>query len=476
MGFAEYEQYDGLGLAELVKDQQVSVIELIEAAIERIEKHNDALNAVVFKAYDEARDQALEGVTEGPFSGVPFLMKDLSRPVKGWCSAGGSHFASDAPADRDCVMVQRYRDAGVILLGSTNTPELGIPGITVSDRLGVCRNPWNTEYHAGGSSGGAAAAVASDMVPVAHGTDGGGSIRTPASSCGLVGLKPTRHRNPVEPDGLWQVRQLVDDHVVCRTVRDCAAMLDATGYEQAGSPYAHPWKDGTYLDEVGTTPKRLKIFWSSETAFQTDVDPEVKDALEKTAVVLSELGHDVREEGLGVDYRAFYREWRTMAAANFAGEIKGLCDRFGREPGEGELGPLAQRMYDAGRNLSAADGFLAFQKLRIESWKILERFESFDVYVTPAMGMLTPKISEYDPYVQTLEDFDQMTRSAFPFTAHFNVTGQPSVSLPLWEAENGLPIGMLFTAKNGREDILFRLAGQLERALPWGDRRPEMFG
>ncbi len=474
MSFAEYSTYDGVGLAELVANGEISPLELVDAAIENIEKYNGDLNAIVYKAYDEAREAAVSGLSDGPFKGVPFLIKDLSNPVKGWSSSGGSYFADERPAQKDSVMVARYRDAGLNFLGTTNTPELGIPGITDSDRLGLCRNPWNLDYHAGGSSGGAAAAVASGMVPMAHATDGGGSIRIPASCCGLVGLKPTRDRHPTDPEALWQVRGLIAGHMVCRSVRDSAAMLDITGYPEKSGPYAAPYKDGLYRDEITKSPGRLRVAWSSETAFGYPVDGEVQNALEKTAELLSGLDHEVREEGLGVDYRSIYDPLRIMAAANFAGEIKGISERIGREPEAGEFGPLAQYLYDTGCEMSAADGFLAFQKMRIASWSILKRFENFDVYLTPVMGTLPPVTKDYDLLNQDLQTFNIKTRATFPFTAHFNVTGQPSISLPLWQSENGLPIGMQFTARIGDEAVLFRLAAQLEKELPWWERRPPL--
>ncbi len=286
MGISEYSNYDGIGLAALVAKKEVSPAELIEAAIERIERHNGVLNAVVYKAYDEARRVAAGALADGPFAGVPFLMKDLGRPVAGWPSTWGSHFAETPPAAEDCVIVGRYREAGLVLLGATNTPEFGIPGITHSARLGPCRTPWDSDHVSGGSSGGAAAAVASGMVPIAHATDAGGSIRIPASCCGLVGLKPTRDRNPVDPGARWPTRGHIVDHIVCRTVRDSAAMLDATGYPQPASPFTAPPKAGPFLDEVSKSPGRLKIAWSSETPFGTPVDPEVEAYLQRTAEIL----------------------------------------------------------------------------------------------------------------------------------------------------------------------------------------------
>ena len=279
MTSSEYARHDGLGLAALVARGEVSPAELIEAAIAGIERHNGTLNAVVYKAYDEARRTAAGALPDGPFRDVQFLIKDLGRRVAGWPCSQGSMFAETGPADEDSVLVRRHREAGLILVGATNTPEFGIPGVTHSQRLGLCKNPWNVAHTPGGSSGGAAAAVASGMVPMAHASDGLGSIRIPAACCGLVGLKPTRDRNPWDPDELGRVCGLAVDHIVCRSVRDSAAMLDATGYPQPASPYAPPAKAGPYLDEVRRSPGVLRITWSRQTPTGRPIDAEVERAL-----------------------------------------------------------------------------------------------------------------------------------------------------------------------------------------------------
>jgi amidase len=474
MTVTEYATYDGVGLARLVADKEVHPTELVDAAIERIERHDPALNAVVHRAFDEARRAAAGELPDGPFRGVPFLVKDLGRAVRGWPSTWGSRFAATGPADADCAIVARYREAGLVLLGATNTPEFGIPGVTTSARLGPCRNPWDTDRISGGSSGGAAAAVASGMVPMAHGTDGLGSIRIPAACCGLVGLKPTRYRNPIDPDARWQVRGLVADHVLCRTVRDCAAMLDTTGGPQAGSPYPPPPKAGPYLDEVGRPPGRLRIAWSDTTPSGRPIDPEVADALRATSDSLAALGHDVREEDLAVDQRALYRALRPVNAAGFAAELADVVERVGREPGDGEIEQLARRAYDAGRAVPAVDAFRAFGVVQELAWRIGQQFAGFDVFLTPVMGTPPPRVDELDP-LGDLRAFDRRSADTFPFTPPFNVTGQPSMSLPLHRSAEGLPIGMMFTARYGDEATLFRLAAQLERELPWAALHPPLW-
>ena len=472
----DYSRHDGVGLAGLVARGEVSPVELVDAAIAAIERHNGALNAVVFKAYEEARRTAAGALPDGPFRGVPFLIKDLGRRVAGWPCSMGSRFAGTGPAADDSVLVQRYRAAGLILLGTTNTPEFGIPGVTHSSRLGLCKNPWNLAHTPGGSSGGSAAAVASGMVPMAHASDGLGSIRIPAACCGVVGLKPTRDRNPWDPDEHGRGCGLVVDHIVCRTVRDCAAMLDATGTPQAASPYAAPAKAGPYVDELRRAPGALRIAWSTQTPTGRPIAPDVEHAIAATVDLLIGLGHDVRPRALQLDWKALYLAARTMLAANFAAEMQGIVARVGREPGDGELDPLARRSYETGKKISGADALAAMRRVRALSWQLLEQFSDIDVLVTPVLGTLPPLTADLDPVHGELRTFDRRTADSFPFTPPFNMTGQPAMSLPLVQSTSGLPIGMMFTARYGDEATLFRLAAQLESARPWADRHPPLWG
>jgi amidase len=474
MSFSEYADHDGLGLAELVKSGQVSPAELVEAAIERIERHNGVLNAVVYKAYDEARKTAAADLPDGPFKGVPFLIKDLGAQVSGWPRTSGSNFAQVAADAADSELIRRYRASGVVLLGKTNTPEFGIPGVTNSERLGPCGNPWNPEHISGGSSGGAAAATASGMVPLAHASDGLGSIRIPAANCGLVGMKITRDRTPICEVSDGAIGFSVH-HVVSRTVRDSAAMLDATGYPQAGDPFQAPAKDGPYLAEVTTSPGRLRIAWSAETPSGRPIDEEVLAKLNETVELLKALGHEVFEQGLGIDYRLLYRAQGLVSASNFAANTQRWIERLGREPGPGELGPLARRAYETGQRLTGQQALWGWQQLRLMNRQILERFEGFDVYLTPTMSRPSPRLDWLNPLTVELKDFDRRQADTYATTPPFNFTGQPSLSLPLWQSASGLPIGMMFTGRFADEATLYRLAGQLEVELPWKDRRPPVW-
>lgn len=475
MKFTDYAEYDALGLAALVRMNEVSAAEVLEAAIERTEAVNGALNAVVYKAYDEARGVAAKPLPDGPFKGVPFLIKDLGVRVKNWPRTNGSRFLAVEADGEDSILVERYRDAGLVLFGKTNTPELGIPGVTNSVRLGPCRNPWNTDHISGGSSGGAASAVAAGVTPIAHASDGLGSIRIPAACCGLVGLKTTRDRNP---NGLHDADRSIGfsvDHVVTRTVRDSAAMLDATGYPQPASPYAWPAKTGPYLDEVARAPGKLKILWSGEPPTGDPIDPQVQAALERTAEALKSLGHDVRNEPLEMDWRAFYRAQGAVSASNTSAAIAELVAQKGREPGD-EIEGLARRLYERGKALTGQETFAAWRALRRMTRDILAVFERCDVYLQPVMCTPAPRVDWLDPLMDDLHEFDRRQSASFGFTPPFNMTGQPSLALPLWQSKENLPIGMMFTAKYADEATLFRLAGQLEKELPWKARKPAMWG
>jgi amidase len=429
MGFAEYAEHDGLGLAALVAEGEVSPAELVEAAIARIERHNGTLNAVVHKAHDEARATAGGALPAGPFRGVPFLIKDLGLTVAGWPRSCGSRFARDLVDDADSGLVTRYRESGAVLMGKTNTPEYGITGTTESAHLGPCRNPWNPGHIAGGSSGGSASAVACGMVPLAHASDGLGSIRIPAACCGLVGLKVTRDRNPNLPDGQDYAYGLVVDHVVSRTVRDSAAMLDVTGRPEPASPYPAPPKARPYLEEVGRSPGRLRIAWSAETPSGRPIDPEVEGALQATAELLARLGHEVVPQGLGIDYRAMYAAMRPIGAANFAAGMKRLIERVGHEPEADELEPLTWASLKGGRKATGEDVMWGLQSLRMINRQILTLFETFDVYLTPVMGAPPPAIGYIDPVSLAPREVGRRQGEVFPL--HPAVQRQrPAVDVP----------------------------------------------
>jgi amidase len=476
VGLSQYSEYDGLGLAELVRNGEVSASELVEEAIARVDRHNPDLNAVVYDARDEARRVAAQELPDGPFRGVPFLVKDLGCPVAGMPRTSGSRFlAHEVPAE-DGELARRYRAAGLVFLGKTNTPELGITGTTESALLGPCRNPWDPSRISGGSSGGAAAATAAGIVPLAHASDGLGSIRIPAACCGLFGMKTTRERNPSGPHDADRAIGFSVDHVVSRSVRDSAAMLDFTGYPEPASPYAPPPKARPYLEEIATEPGRLRVAFSSETPNGKPIDPEVETALKETAALLESLGHDVEERGLGVDYRSLYKAQGIVSAANQAAKFRDMVERVGREPREEELERLTWAGIRSGQKLSGERVMAAWRQLRSLNRQVLQLFEEVDVYLTPVMGTPPPPIGHIDPVKLDPRELNRRQARAFPFTPPINFTGQPAMSVPLAESQEGLPLGMQFAAGYADEATLFRLASQLEAARPWSARRPAVWG
>ena len=476
MSMDDYSNYDGLGLADLVARKEVSPAELVEAAIERVERHNPSLNAVVYKGYEDARKAALGPLPDGPFKGVPFLIKDLGMPVAGWPRSSGSRFAQHMVDQADGGLTRRYREAGVIPLGKTNTPEYGITGTTEGALLGPCRNPWNPAHISGGSSGGSASAVAAGIVPMAHASDGLGSIRIPAACCGLVGLKVTRDRNLNLPDGTDYAIGFVVDHVVTRTVRDSAAMLDATGKPEIGDPYPAPPKARPYMEEIEQSPGRLRIAWSSETASGRPIDPEIQAALERTAALLQGLGHEVVEQGMGIDYRALYTARGPVSGANFAAMMGRLIDEIGREPEPHELEPLTWAALKGGRKVTGEQALRGMQELRMLNRQTLTFFNDWDIYLSPVLGTPVPEVGFIDPVALEPRELNRRQGQVFPFTPPSNFSGQPSLSLPLEMSASGLPVGMMFTARYADEATLFRLAAQLEKEAPWQRRRPQIWG
>jgi amidase len=477
MAFAEYDNYDATGLAHLVRRKEVTPLELVEAAIERIERNNPTLNAVVFKAYDEARATAKGKLPDGPFKGVPFLIKDINLPVKGWPMTNGSAFLKGYVSPEDGELTKRYRASGVVLVGKTNTPEFGIPGTTEGRHLGVCRNPWDPDYSSGGSSGGAASAVASGMVAMAHGSDGLGSIRIPAAQTGLVGMKPTQNRNPGGPDDRNRAHGFVVDHVLTRTVRDSAAMLDWTGTPEDDAPYPPVPKTRPYLEEIETPPGKLRIAFSTEVPRDTQPTEDVQAVFDATVKLLGELGHTMIEKTkFAVDWRRLYRAQAAVSGAMFAASIDDWTKVLGREPGEADMEPLGWASYKGSRKLTASQIGEGMQNLRLGCRQVLALWRDFDVLLSPVTLAPPPRIGHLDPVNVEPREFNRRQSFVFGYTPPFNMTGQPSLSLPMGQSKEGLPIGMMFTSRIGDEAVLYRLAAQLEEAQPWKDRRPKIWG
>jgi len=471
-GSDEFAYLDATAQAQLVRQKEVKPIELVEAAIERIERLNPALNAVVTPMYDLARAAAVNELPEGPFTGVPYLLKDLTASYAGVPLTSATALLQNSVPDHDSELVVRLKRAGLIVLGKTNAPELGLPPTTEPRLFGPCRNPWDTTRTPGGSSGGSAVAVASRMVAAAHGNDGGGSIRIPASCCGVFGLKPTRARNPLGPDFGDLLSGLVAEHALTLSVRDSAALLDATSGPDIGDPYWAPPPARPFLQEVGADPGRLRIAFSTATATNVPVHPDCIAAVQEAATLCEDLGHDVVQAEPATSGEVAYNAFVTVYSAGIACNIDGISLILGKAPHEEDWEPLTWAFYQLGRQQSASAYLLAIVALQRLARTIAHFFLDYDVLITPTLAQPPVPLGTI---VSTPDDplIGWVRSGEFaPFTAMCNITGQPAMSVPLyWNAE-GLPIGTHFVARFGDEATLFRLAAQLEAARPWADRRP----
>ena len=473
-GFEDYEAYDGLGLAELVRTKEVAPTDLIEAAIARVERHNPALNAVVHEMYDAARRAIADGLPEGPFTGVPFLLKDLGALTSGAPTTNGSRLFADYVADHDTTLTERVRAAGLVIMGKTNTPEMGVSAACEPVLHGAARNPWNPERSPGGSSGGAAAAVAARLVPMAHGSDGGGSIRIPAANCGLFGLKPTRARNPAGPDVGEGWSGLSTAHAVTRSVRDSAALLDATSGPAPGDPYWAPPPARPFLDEVGADPGRLHIAFTTTAPNGVPVHPECVKAAVEAARLCAGLGHGVTEAAPELDMELAIRTMRTIWAANLWAAVETRYQALGREADGDGLETITWLLAQEGRTQCAADYARALPVIHGIGRGFARFFEDYDLLLTPTLAQPPWPLGTIDMMGRDLEAYFDTLYAHMPFTAQFNASGQPAVSVPLHWTGDGLPVGVQFVARFGDEATLLRLSAQLEAARPWADRRPPL--
>lgn len=494
-GFTDYDRHDGLGLAELLRRGEVSAVELVEAAIARIEARNPRLNAVILKAFDMARTAAEKAPRSGPFAGVPLLVKDLVSPVAGLPMQNGSRYYRGFVPVHDSELIRRYREAGFIVIGKTNTPELGLVPVTEPEAFGPTLNPWDVSRTPGGSSGGSAAAVAARMVPIAHGGDGGGSIRIPASCCGLFGLKPTRGRNPLGPDVGESWHGATVEHVLTRSVRDSAAVLDASAGPDPGAPYYAPAPARPYLQEVGAPPGRLRIAFGSRTLTGDPVHPDCLAALRDAAKLCAELGHEVVEDFPAVDPEQMIEPFVLLIAGEAAAEIAFGAELVGRKARRGDLETSTALLALLGRTYSAADLAGAVRTLQRVGRATGPFFQKYDLLLTPTLGQPPVPIGALDPpgweaaaqevfaalHAGRLLKLSNAIRISalrifrfMPFTPMWNITGQPAMSVPLFWNAAGLPIGVQFVGRYADEATLFRLAAQLEAARPWAGRVPAM--
>src|SRR3954469_16307421 len=465
---------DATAQADLVRRGEVTATELVDAAIARVEKLDPELNAVIHRRFDRAREEAADPqLPDGPFRGVPFLIKDLSAPTAGDPMHNGMRALRDAKyiAPADNVLTSRYRRAGFVFIGRTNTPELGLVPTTEPLAHGATSNPWSVNHTPGGSSGGSAAAVAAGLVPAAHASDGGGSIRIPSSMCGLVGLKVSRGRISLGPDR--DETSLSVNHVVTRSVRDCAAILDATAGPAPGDLVVAPPPVRPYRDEVGVSPGTLRIgMLAHNPAGQLHADCE--QAVRSAADLLESLGHRVEEDHPAIlDDTTISAQFGARWCVNAKLGLVAAGELIGRPLTADDVEPATWMMASVGETISGVDFALALAGANrlargLGAWWN----DGWDILLTPTLGQPPPRLGELTATAEDPMRATALTAALVPFTTYYNVSGQPAISLPLHWNDHGLPIGVQLVAAYGREDLLIRLAAQLEQAQPWADRRP----
>ncbi|OLP62044.1 glutamyl-tRNA amidotransferase [Xaviernesmea oryzae] len=468
MQLSDYQTYDATGLAQLVATGEVSADELLSAALEAVDAVNQPLNAVVATFEDEARRFIREEMKDGPFKGVPFLLKDLTAHYAGQPTGAGWPPRAFLKPDADSELVRRFKKAGLVTFGKTAVPELAMDWTTRSRAHGVTNNPWDVTRTAGTSSGGTAAAVAAGIVPMGHGNDGGGSIRVPSSVCGCFGLKPTRGRNPVAPSGsTWQ--GMLVEHALTRSVRDSAALLDATAGAHPGQFFNSP-AGGNFRTELGVDPGSLRIAVSTRAPYGAPTHPDCAAAVAETVRLLEDLGHVCEKHDIDLPADG-WDAFETFILAEYATDMKLEAQALGRALTEADFPPMLWDMIEAGNRISAVDVNVATTRLHAVAAAVNATFSRYDVFLSPTLAQ-PPLPHEAFPQATSMRGHYEFYLSWMPFTHIFNVSGAPAMSVPLaWNGE-GLPIGVQFAAAPAAEGLLFRLASQLEAARPWAARRP----
>ena len=455
---------DAVALAEAISAGAVSAEEAVRFALERVTARNPVVNAVVELRVDAALAEAAAGPS-GPLAGVPFVIKDLGVEVAGMRSTGGSRHRADHVAAEDSTIVRRYKDAGLIIIGTTNVPELGRNGSTEPLLHGATRNPHLLTHSAGGSSGGTAAAIAAGMVPAGHGNDGGGSLRIPASACGLVGLKPSRGRVPAQPRAGAFSYPAGINHAITRSVRDCALLLDIAAGDVLGPAFAAPAAPASFLGEVGADPGRRRVAVSTSRPDGQPSDPECVAAVESTAALLAELGHHVVEATPAYPLESLQTATRVVMSVPMAAEVDAHLALLGRPLRDDDLEPFTRVLYESGKAVSGTELVAALNEVERAGWAMGDFFREHDLLLTPTMPVPPPPLGVLDT-----TDPEAMYRHAGPIaslTSFCNVSGQPAISLPLGRFASGLPLGVQLVASFGGEALLLRIAAQLEAASPW---------
>lgn len=475
MNLTEYSACDGVALAERVRKRQASSKELARLFVEAVDKVNPRINAVIEVHSDRVEGRDDHAFSAGPFAGVPFLMKDIGAGEGGRNQESGSRLMKGHVTDKDSFLTTLFKKAGLVLLGRTTTPEFALGISTESALTGATRNPWNLEAMCGGSSGGSAASVAAGVAPIAHGSDNGGSIRIPASACGLVGLKPSRGRVTLGPDigELWP--GMLQEFVLSRTVRDTALMLDLVSGPALGDPFIITQPARPYAQEVNAQPQPLRIAWTTD-SWQPggSVDSEVVHCMDEVVSQCGRAGHELVEVSPVFDYEEYFHAVCVAWAFGLYAGLDMFAAAMGRTIGEETLEPVMLSFYQYSKGLTAADMFateFVLNKFRRTFGKFFERY---DMLLTPTLVKLPERLGKYAK-VRTDVDYEGYMRLCDETRVHTpaaNVTGQPAITLPLGHSQSGLPIGVQFMARFGEEGSLIRLASSLEREMPWRDRIP----
>jgi amidase len=473
MRFDEYRRHDATGLAGLIDKGEVSAMEVLETAVARAEEINPAINAIVHKQYEQARRAVAAGLPGGPLRGVPYLIKDLGFFEKGEPATFGSSLFANFVADHDSAYVQRCKRAGLVIMGRSSSPEFGLSPNTEPRLYGSCRNPWNLEHSAGGSSGGAAAAVAAGILPMAHATDGGGSIRIPAAQCGLVGLKPSRGRISMAPDAGEGWGGLSVGHVVSRSVRDCALMLDCTAGAEPGDPYAAPTPQGSFRGALDPPREKLRIALMRGDHRGGKLHPECAEAVEAAGKLCQSLGHIVEEADPRLDLVAQRFHNAGMASANTTRGLGLRWKALGREPNAADVEAATWAVYNRGLKVSGVAYVEAVAACHALGRRLATFLSSYDVILSTTLPAPPPKLGYFDMNGD-VETFTERVTAYLSITPLHNATGTPAISVPLHWTADGLPIGVHFAGRYGEEATLLRLAAQLEAAQPWFDRMPAL--
>jgi amidase len=473
MRFDEYRKHDAVSLARLIAKREVSAKEVLETAITRAEQANPAINAIVHKQYDQARKAVVAGLSDGPLKGVPYLIKDLGFFETGEPATFGSRLFKDFVADHDSAYVTRCKKAGLVFLGRSSSPEFGLNPNTEPRLYGSCHNPWNLEYSPGGSSGGSAAAVAAGILPVAHATDGGGSIRIPAAQCGLFGLKPSRGRVSMAPDAGEGWGGLSTGHVVSRSVRDSALMLDCTAGPEPGDPYAAPVSEGSFLEAIARPPRKLRVALMLTDHRGAKLHSECLAAVENAAKLCTILGHTVEEADPELDMVALRPLNARISAANTARSCNMRWKALRRDPNPDDVEAVTWAVYQRGMKVSGVEYIEAIAAAHAAGRKMGKFLTSYDIILSTTLAGPPPKLGYFDQNgdVQT---FAERVTEYLSVTPLHNATGTPAMSVPLHWTADGLPVGVHFAGRYGEEATLLALAAQLETTQPWFDRVPAL--